>query len=218
MIRDHQGLATQFYGDGLMAIFPRAPENATAAAIDMHRAAAEVTPPPDVTTGHTLEIGVGLNTGPLTVGIIGDGKRADTTVVGDAVNCASRMEGLTKTYGARIIMSEQVRSGLADQHNVRFLDRVCVKGRAQPIAIYEIFDADDANLLALKLETLEAFEQGLAHYFAERFADAVKCFGEVLKVIPHDRATQLCLQRSARFLVDGVPERWRIGGTLAAPN
>ncbi len=202
LIREHYGLVAQFYGDGVMAIFPRSPADAVRAAVTMQktvddrneRRIAEGRPP--------IQIGIGLNAGPLTIGVIGDGERADTGVVGDTVNSAARMEGLTKTYGVRIVAAGLVLEGLDGEFEKRFLDRVQVRGRRQRVAVYDVFEGDEASRRALKNQTLSTFNAGLEHFEAERYVDALKCFGDVLDVMPDDRATQIYLERCARCLLD----------------
>ncbi|MFT4562881.1 MAG: two-component system sensor histidine kinase ChiS [Gammaproteobacteria bacterium] len=201
VIRAHNGLIAQFYGDGIMTVFPRSAADGIRAAVAMQREVQAANERRKRQERAAIAIGIGLNTGPLTIGIIGYGERTDTGVVGDAVNTAARMEELTKSYGARIICSENVRSELGDEFLIRFLDRVQVRGKKESLAVYEIFDADDPWRLQAKLQTLEVFETGQEHFAAERFADAVKCFSEVLKIIPDDRPTQLRLERSAHQLV-----------------
>jgi class 3 adenylate cyclase len=201
VVRAHNGLIAQFYGDGIMTVFPRSPADGVRAAVAMQREVQAANELRRQQERPVIAIGIGLNTGPLTIGIIGYGERTDTGVVGDAVNTAARMEELTKTYGARIICSENVRRELGDEFRIRFLDSVQVRGKKESIAIYEVFDSDDPWRLQAKLQTLEVFETGQEHFAAERFADAVKCFSEVLKVIPDDRSTQLRLERSAHHLV-----------------
>lgn len=201
VVRAHGGLVAQFYGDGIMAVFPRGALDAARAAIAMQQAVDSAN---EVRKGNgrpSITMGIGLNSGRLTIGIIGYGERTDTGVVGDAVNTAARMEELTKTYGARIVCAENVRSRLSPDTRVRFLDRVQVRGKSEFTPIYEILEADDPRRLQAKLQTLDVFEAGQAYFDAKQFADAIKCFGEVLKVLPDDRATQLRLERSARELV-----------------
>jgi len=203
--RANNGLVAQFYGDGIMTVFPRSPADGVRAAIAMQREIDAANERRDEQEHPAVAIGIGLNAGPLTIGIIGYGERTDTGVVGDAVNTAARMEELTKRYDARIICAESVRRDLGDEFRTRFLDRVQVRGKQEPVGIYEVFDADDPWRLQAKLQTLEVFETGQQHFAAGLFADAIKCFSEVLKVLPDDRSTQLRLERAARQLVGAEP-------------
>jgi two-component system sensor histidine kinase ChiS len=202
LIREHSGLVAQFYGDGIMAIFPRSPSDAINAAIAMQRKVDRLNVARAADGRPTVVIGIGLNAGPLTIGVIGDGQRADTGVVGDTVNAAARMEQLTKTYGVRILASESVVGGLESEYTVRFLDRVTVRGRNEAVAVYDIFEADPEQVGRAKRETLEDLGNGQGHFAAGRFADAIQCFGAALKVMPDDRTTQLYLERSASHLLD----------------
>ncbi len=210
VVREHFGLVAQFYGDGVMAIFPRSPADAVRAAVNMQKTVDERNTLRLAQGRPAIRIGIGLNAGPLTIGVIGDGQRADTGVVGDTVNSAARMEGLTKTYGVRIVAAELVLEGLQGELEMRFLDRVQVRGRQQQVAVYDVFEGDESERRALKNQTLSAFNAGLGHFAASRYVDALKCFGDVLGVMPDDRTTQLYLERSARCLLE--PRRTEASG------
>lgn len=202
VIRQHRGFVAQFYGDGVMAIFPHARADAVDAAIAVQRQV-DAQNLERIRAGHSpIRIGIGLNSGPLTIGVIGDDLRADASVVGDTVNSAARMEQLTKTYGVRILVSEGVVGELLERYELRFLDRVQVRGRRQPTAVYDVFEADPPDQRARKREAMPTFSAGQAHFLGERYADAVMCFGEVLKLMPDDRATQIYLERAARCLLE----------------
>jgi class 3 adenylate cyclase len=209
LIREHYGVAAQFYGDGIMAIFPRSPADAVQAAVRMQQRVDERNAQRTAEGRPAIRIGIGLNSGPLTIGVIGDGMRADTGVVGDTVNSAARMEGLSKTYGVRIVAAGRVLEGFETELPTRFLDRVTVRGREQPVAIYDVFAGDEEPKRTQKAETLAAFNAGLEHFDGGRYVDALKCFGDVLEVMPEDRTTQLYLERSARFLLE--PHAARVG-------
>jgi adenylate cyclase len=125
-----------------------------------------------------LEIGIGLNTGPAVVGNMGSYDRFDYTAMGDTVNLGSRLEGLNKPYGTRIIISETTREKIAKKpFVVRKLDKVRVKGKKEPITIYELLCRKDAARPAL-LDAVKHFEKGLEHYFKQRWDDAVVEFSK----------------------------------------
>jgi CheY-like chemotaxis protein len=211
VIREHQGFVNQFTGDGIMAIFPNAPDDAVHAGIRMQQTVAAYNQERQTKNRQPIRIGIGLNTGPLMLGIIGDGYRTDSGVVADTVNISARMESLTKYYGVGIIAGETTFAGLADprQYHSRLLDKVQMKGKRLHTPIYEIFDADQESVFERKTKTLPIFELGQEHYFGGEFAEALKCFTDVLTVLPEDLTTKHYLERSSKFLLEGVPEDWQ---------
>ena len=144
------------------------------------------------------------------LGIIGEEKRKQGTVISDAVNLADRLEGLTKRYGASIIISEQTLNGVQNQsgYNYRFLDTVKVRGKQKSVSVFEVFDGDTAQERQQKLNTKANFEEGLSLYYDKRFARACVKFDEVLKSNPNDKAAQFYLERAAHFMVHGIPNNW----------
>ncbi|MCJ8280684.1 MAG: hypothetical protein MJK14_12495 [Rivularia sp. ALOHA_DT_140] len=128
----------------------------------------------------------------------------------DNVNLTARLESLTKFYGVSLVISQQALDNLnnPDKYQMRFLDRVIVKGKSEPIAIYEILDGDNKSIRNLKLQTLSDFENGLENY---RCGDCVKAgsyFEKVLAVNPQDKAAALYLERVKQLQSDGIPEDW----------
>jgi two-component system sensor histidine kinase ChiS len=193
-----------------MAIFPKTPEDAVMAAVKIQEKVAEYNDHRQKTNRQPIKVGIGINTGPLMLGIIGDGRRTDTGVVADAVNAAARMEGLTKYYGVSIIVSDTTFAGIKnpEKYHFRFLDCVRVKGKKKEVSIYEIFNVDQEKLFEQKLKTKSLLEKGQQHYFAQEFAYAVKCFTDVLMLLPEDLTTKHYLERSSRLLLDGVAGDW----------
>ncbi len=210
VITKHNGFVNQYYGDGIMALYLGEASDAVNAAVEMHRALAEYNEHRRQKGRQAIEIGVGLHTGPLMIGIIGDKKRLNASVVSDAVNTASRMEGLTKFYGAPIIISEDTLSRMNDitAYNPRYLGKAQVKGKKQPVKVYEVIAGNKSETVALKTATQENFEQGLSYYHAKQFTRASVYFKKVLKTNPLDKTAQLYLERSAQFMVEGVPDNW----------
>jgi two-component system sensor histidine kinase ChiS len=135
VINAHQGFIDNFQGDGMMALFPQSPDDAVQAAIAMHAAVAEYNQDRQKKGFQLIGLGVGLHIGDLMLGIIGHQKRMQGTVVADAVNLASRLEGLTRVYGSSITISEPTLAQLGnpDRYKHRFVDKVQVKGKKAPV-------------------------------------------------------------------------------------
>ncbi len=210
IVGQNNGFISHYLGDGIMALFPDQAEDAITAAIKMHRQVAEYNQHRRSKKRVPIQIGVGLHTGLLRLGVIGDGERMDAGVISDTTNTASRMEGLTKIYGAPIVISEATRAGLdaAAPHHIRFLGKVQVKGKQDALSIYEVFDGDLPEIVTQKLVTKAIFEEGLQLYFQKDFAEAAVCFKNVLKDNKEDKAAGLYLKQSAHFMVNGAPEGW----------
>jgi adenylate cyclase len=143
IVRDNRGTLDKYIGDAIMAFWgapvddPEHAKHAVLTAIKMQEALIDLNKTLVAKGWPDLKIGVGVNTGVMTVGDMGSPVRQSYTVMGDAVNLGSRLEGITKQYGVGIIVGEETREKLKKDFVFRELDRVRVKGKAEPIAIYE---------------------------------------------------------------------------------
>jgi hypothetical protein len=155
-------------------------------------------------------VGIGIHTGHMMVGMIGEENRIQGDAFSDTVNLTSRVEGLTKFYKVSLIITEEVRMRLAQPipYELRFLGRARVKGRTRPIVVYEVLDGDPEALRARKLAVRPDFEQGLQHYIAGRFAQAQECFARVQEQLPEDGATAMYLERLAGLVDQEAPAGW----------
>ncbi len=210
IIRRNGGFIDKYIGDAVMALFPNQAEDALQAAIAMQRGVLAYNQELQQSSHPPIQIGVGLHTGSLMLGTIGEAKRMESTVISDAVNLAARIEGLTKLYGAYVLISESVLFALNDpvKYTFRFLDRVKVKGKKEPVSVFEIFDGQSPETLELKLETLPNFERALLHYHSQEFEAAAAHFKQVLTLDPVDKAAQLYMQRIENFKKFGTPPNW----------
>ncbi|HVO22748.1 MAG TPA: adenylate/guanylate cyclase domain-containing protein [Candidatus Margulisiibacteriota bacterium] len=150
-----------------------------------------------------LDIGIGINTGPMVVGNMGSARRLSYTVIGDNVNLGSRLEGLNKMYGSHIIASEATLQATRGALVARELDLVRVKGKRLPVRIFEILGTIDERERWRPL--LHEFNAGLAAYREQRFDDAMFAFAAVLETHPDDGPTQLYIER-CRDMLAAPPE------------
>jgi len=210
IIAQHQGFIDKYIGDAIMALFPTSADDAVKASCAMLKALATYNQTRHQADLTPINIGIGLNTGSLMLGTVGSENRMDGTVISDAVNLASRIEGMTKMYGAALLISQETYVHLSDasQYAIRTIDRVKVKGKAAPVTVYEVFDGDAPVRAELKMKTRDDFENGLAHYRQKAFTEAIHCFEQVLSIHPADKAAQIYLQRCQHWQAVGVPDDW----------
>lgn len=208
VIRNHNGFIDKYIGDAIMALFPQTTDDAVQAAIEMQKQISLYNEHLQKSGDEPIAIGIGLHTGSLMLGTVGEAQRMETTVISDAVNLASRLEGLTKVYGVDILISEQTRYRLNDpqRYKHRFLGRVKVKGKTQPVDIFEVYEADPQPVLELKEQTRREFEEGVALYLEDHFAQAQQVFEQVLRKNQQDRVTQLYIKRCQRVQNFGASE------------
>jgi two-component system sensor histidine kinase ChiS len=210
IIQQYHGVIDKYIGDAIMALFPTCADDAVRGAIAMLQQLAEYNQIWQSTEFQAIRIGIGLHTGQLMLGTIGGQERMDGTVISDAVNLASRIEGMTKMYGTALLISEGTHDKLQDvsQYAIRTIDRVKVKGKSKAITVYEVFDGDAPPVVELKMQTRDLFEQGLVHYRHKQFTEAIQCFEKILALHPADKATQIYLRRCKHFQKNGVPYDW----------
>jgi len=208
------GMLDKFIGDALMAGFgvPVAHaddvDRAVRAAIAMmgelgrwnERRLAEGRPP--------VDIGIGLSTDTIVSGNIGSRKRMDYTMIGDGVNLASRLESACKQYGAHILVSEFTWKKLRGTYRARELDRIIVKGKTQPVAIYEVLEYHSDQSYPQLSEATGYWRDALKKYRQREFAAANELFARVLAINPADAAASLYVERCAQLLQDPPPEDW----------
>ncbi|HEY9854039.1 MAG TPA: AAA family ATPase [Leptolyngbyaceae cyanobacterium] len=197
VITENHGFIDKYIGDAIMALFSGEADNAVKAGIAMlnqlpqynqHRANCGYVP---------IQIGIGINTGLLMLGTVGGQNRMDGTVISDAVNLASRVEGLTKNYGVSLLITEQTYSRLTNPANyaIRTIDTVKVKGKSQGVTVYEVFDADLPEIKEGKLTTLPLFAEALSLYAEGKFAEAGRLFADCWQKNPGDRVAKIYLER-----------------------
>jgi len=205
-----QGTIDKYIGDAIMA-FWGAPlfdaqhaQHAVLAALEMQRLAAELSTQFKAKNWPEIRIGVGLNTGMMAVGNMGSSFRRAYTVLGDPVNLAARLEGLTKEYGVGILVSESTKDGTVDIV-YRELDRVRVKGKGLAVSIYEPVGIS-AEVSAQQLGNIRQFQQALAHYRAQQWDEAVA----ILQSLPQtdEVLVRLYMRRIAEMRAHPPGKEW----------
>jgi predicted ATPase/class 3 adenylate cyclase/tRNA A-37 threonylcarbamoyl transferase component Bud32 len=196
-IVENNGFIDKYIGDAIMALFPGGADDAVNAAIAMLRRLSEYNDGRKRAGYVPIEIGIGINTGDLMLGTVGGNSRMDSTVISDAVNLASRLEDLTKVYGVSLLISHQtfLRLSNATHYKIRIIERLTVKGKSHPVAVFEVFDGDDGALADQKLATASLFEEALMLYYRQDYQKAEKLFQDCLRQSPDDRAIKVYLER-----------------------
>lgn len=212
VIRKHHGFIDKYIGDAIMALFPARAEDAVQAAIEIHKQLVIFNAERQSSRLQPIKIGIGLHIGTLMLGTIGEEKRMEGTVISDAVNLASRLEGLTKMYGAAIIVSEQILKELPDpeQYSYRFLGKVRVKGREvkEPVYVFEILDAEPIEVMRQKMAFKPVFKEAINIYYQKQFREAIRKFQYILTEVPQDKAASFYLERCQYHLEHGAPYEW----------
>ncbi len=219
IIRENEGFVNQYLGDGIMALFPINSAHALRSAIGMQKAVHSYNKRRIKEGNQPISMGVGMHTGPLIMGIIGDLDRNDTAIIPDTVNTASRMEGVTKFYGANIILSEDSLKTVEDkeQFGLRYLGKVKVKGKDKSLGIYECFDGDrEEKSIKLKRKTLKEFEKGIGYFMNGEFPKASASFDKVLTQNPDDLVSKYFITKSAEFTLSGFPKDWDVVTSMDA--
>jgi len=209
-IRNNHGLIVKFLGDGMMAVFPDSADDALAAGVAMFKAVERYNEERQDHGRIPINVGIGVHMGQMMMGMVGEESRMQGDAFSDNVNLTARLEGLTKFYGVSLLISEQALEHLshAEDYQIRFLDRAIVKGRNEPIAVYEILDAENEAVRVLKLQTQADFEQGVNHYRTGNLTAAKDNFENVLAVNPSDKTALLYLERVNTLSDRGIPENW----------
>uniref|UniRef100_A0A7C4VS27 Adenylate/guanylate cyclase domain-containing protein n=1 Tax=Desulfatirhabdium butyrativorans TaxID=340467 RepID=A0A7C4VS27_9BACT len=219
IVLQNQGTLDKYIGDAIMAIFgaplddPDHARHACETALQMNerlkslqeRWIKENKPP--------LAIGIGINTGAMIVGNMGSERRFDYTVLGDNVNLASRLEGLTKMYGVTIIVSDSTWKQIGHIFWGRQLDRVRVKGKHQPVGIHEIMARKEADLETME-EAIRRFEDGIQAYMAAQWDTAISHFESVLALIPNDPPSTLYIHRCQQLVQKPPDAHWECITTI----
>lgn len=209
----HDGVLDKYIGDAIMAFWnapmaqPDHAARACAAALDMIDRLHGLNADWERRGLRRLDLGIGINTGPMVVGNMGSRDRLTYTVMGDAVNVASRLEGLSKEYGTRLVIGETTRLEAGEAFAYRFLDVVAVKGRAEPLAVYDVLGRS-SQIEPAAASLAAAYQTGIDLYRSRRWQEAAALFSGLLASAPEDGPIALYLRRSRALLEQQPPPDW----------
>jgi adenylate cyclase len=199
VVRGHHGYIDKFLGDGFLALFPRAAEDAVEAAVAIQQ---HLTALNQRTGGDPVRLAIGLHSGSVMLGTVGESERMEATVLSDDVNVAARIAALSKIYDARVVLSEQTRLRVAGRAwEMRSIGVAQLHGKRGDLGVYELIEAEPEPVRQRKRATAQEFAAGLQRYSDGEFASACVHLKRVLAASPADEAARLYLQRSAEALL-----------------
>lgn len=209
----HDGVLDKYIGDAIMAFWnapmpqPDHARRACQTALEMISALRDLQADWKRRGMPMFEVGIGINSGPAVVGNMGSLERLQYTALGDTTNVASRLEGLGKVYGTPIVIGETTRVEAGSAFNYRELDSVALKGRGEPLVIYEVVGHAD-QLDPEREQVLKRYQCGLDLYRSRRWREAQEIFGALQAAAPDDGPTALYLRRSTEFCANPPPADW----------
>ena len=200
-IQHEGGMLDKFIGDAIMAVFGLPvghdddEDRAVRAAIGMITELRKWNALRAEDGRKPLDMGIGLNTDNVVSGNIGSPKRMDYTIIGDGVNLASRLESACKQYAARILISESTVKKLRGTYRIREVDKVVVKGKNEPVAVFEVLDYHTNETFPNLMEAVSFFKGGLGYYRNAEWDKAISAFREALALNPQDALAQIYVGR-----------------------
>ncbi len=214
IIFDNNGILDKYIGDAMMAAFgiPFGNENDTdrsvTAAIQMMTALREFNCKREADNKDLIKIGIGINTDEVLAGNIGSLKRMDYTMIGDGVNLAARLESATKFYNTDILISERSHKKLKNGVLCREVDCIKVKGKNEPISIFEVLDFHDNTSFPHLEDCIDIFQDGLILYRQKQWEKASECFEKALTLNQDDNLQKIYLERCQYFTTNPPKNDW----------
>ena len=212
-ISERDGVLDKYIGDAIMALFgvpfenDGDADNAVWAAVDMLSALQPFNRRQHELNKPQIQVGVGINTGELAAGNIGSTKRVEYTVIGDTVNLAARLEGVTKFYGAPIVISEHTLGVLNKRPRVRSLDLLQVKGKTQPVEIFEVLEPrakDGADIITFG----QQFDEAVGLFRTRAFEQALEAFETFRDAYPEELTTLHYIERCRHLQATPPRDDW----------
>jgi adenylate cyclase len=211
LISKEEGMLDKFIGDAIMAAFGLPmphdddEDRAVRASIGMIRECWKFSAERVAKGFAPVDMGIGLNTDMVVSGNIGSARRMDYTLIGDGVNLASRLESACKQYSARILISENTFDRLRGTYRVRDIDKVIVKGKTEPVGVYEVLDYHTHETFPNLMDVVNYFNEGIRIYRSRQFEKAIERFQAALERNPQDKLSNTYIER-CHYMIDHPPE------------
>ena len=210
IIREHNGFIVKYIGDGIHAIFTESADDCLQSCIRQLERLNEYNVYRLEKGRLPIQIGIGVNTGYMMVGMVGETHRVQGDAFSNDVNLTARVEGLTKFYNVSFIITAATYKRLHNpsQYSIRFLDKVQVKGKSTALDLYEVYQADTTEQHELKRETQIDYEEAMRLYYVQDFAGAQANLFKVLQRNPADKVAWHHLIKATQAIDEGVSENW----------
>ncbi|TGK08936.1 adenylate/guanylate cyclase domain-containing protein [Leptospira fletcheri] len=220
ILKDHEGVLDKYIGDAIVGIFNAPVEveqhclKATRASLKMLAKLEELRKSWEkdhryIPEARAMQIRIGLNTGLAKVGFMGTDALASYTMMGDTVNLAARLEAAGKDYGVSILVSDAVYGEIKDSILTRKLDLVRVKGKTEPVVLYEAIAEKNTSIPTSIRESIALYEEGISQYLERRWDKAVRCFQESETVKKqNDKSVHLLIDRCKEYSKNPPPANW----------
>jgi len=198
IIRQAGGFVDKYLGDGVLALFPGEPAQAVLAATQVQRQIARYNQGRRLAGYRQVRVGIGLHYGTLMLGTIGTVDQMQTTVISDAVNVASRLEGMTKTFDINVVVSGSVVAALPSDHpfKLRGLGSVTAKGKTESVEVFECYDTDPDELAELKTSLMAQWDRGMESFREGKLLSAGRVFARIAEINPADTVAAYFRDRS----------------------
>src|SRR6266436_1741156 len=216
VIFSNGGTLDKFIGDAIMAVWGNVrslgmaqdAKNCARAALSMRRELRQLNEKWRGEGRMGLGMGIGINQGEVIVGNVGSQERMDPTVIGDAVNLASRLEGLTRIYGVDILVGASAAELVREEVHLRSVARVQVKGKIKPVEVFTFVGARDEKVDPEFLKWLETYEEGLEKFRTRDFTESKILFSRFLEFYPDDGLAKMYLERTLEYEQAPPDEAW----------
>jgi len=213
-VLENQGTLDKYLGDSLMAFWgaPLDVENkelkACISAIQMQQKMEELKSSFVDDPSKNVKTRIGINSDDVVVGNIGGVERFDYTVMGDGVNLASRLESANKFYGTSIMISETVYQKVENEVIVRIIDKIVVKGKTEPITVYELLGLKNDENAVEKINLFNDYDNGYNNFVNRNFEQAKYDFQKSLAINPNDKLSRIYLERCESYILNPPADDW----------